>query len=99
MPDPYISNQAEISAQELEFFNELWRTGQDTLNDQFLFSVTSTVQWNNDGATIEFSMSQSSSETSLNDLELFRLFPGINGLCGDANANAAGAVVQFEESQ
>lgn len=59
LPDPYISNQNGIfDLAELERFNVLWRTGQDTLNDQFLFTVTSIVQWNDDGVNIEFSMNQ-----------------------------------------
>ena len=97
LPDPYISNQDGLfDMAELERFNILWRTGQDTLNDQFLFSVTSAVQWNDDATTLEFSMNQTAVMTRLNDLEIFRMFQGVSSLC-NANADAAGEILQFEE--
>lgn len=97
LPDPYISNQDGIfDLAELERFNELWRTGVDTLNDQFLFSVTAATHWNEEATATEFSMNQSSVHGRLNDAELFRMFQGISNLC-NANADAAGEIIQVEE--
>jgi hypothetical protein len=91
LPDPYISNQDNIfDAAELERFNELWRTGQDTLINPLRFSVTSTVQWDEDAATVEFSMNQRPSAGQLSNEELSRMAAATGNLCNDANANAAG---------
>ena len=91
LPDPYISNQDDIFKQgELADFNGLWKAGVDTLNDKFLFSVTATVQWNEDAATVEFSMNQRPASGKLNNDELSRMAAATGNLCNDANANAAG---------
>jgi len=81
LPDPYISNQDEIFDAEFERFNELWRAGQDTLNDQFLFSATSVVQWNDEDKTLQFSMNQSSTVNRVSDTELLDMFFNIRHLC------------------
>lgn len=97
LPDPYISNQDGIfDLAELERFNELWRTGVDTLSDQFLFSVTAATSWTEEATATEFSMNQSSVQAKLNDAALFRMFQGISNLC-NANADAAGEIIQLEE--
>ncbi len=98
LPDPYISNQDGIfDLAELERFNELWRTGQDTLNNQFLFSVTAAIQWNEEATAIEFSMNQAPAAGKLNNQELSRMAAASGNLCKDANANAAGNFSQPEE--
>ena len=89
LPDPYISNQVTIDDQALVGFTELWRTGKDTLNDQFLFMVTSAVQWNDDGTSIEFSMNQPALITRTTDLGLFKAFPKPKSLCLNPAENAA----------
>jgi|GEM_PF-2661031 len=58
LPDPYISNQDEIFDGNFERFNELWRNGEDTLPDQFLFTVTSVVQWNDEATNLQFTINK-----------------------------------------
>ena len=79
LPDPYISNQNGIF-DSIERFNELWRAGQDTLPDQFLFSVTSIVQWNDEATALKFVLNQrgvagNSSDTQLIDRFIFSASP------------------------
>jgi hypothetical protein len=91
LPDPYISNQDGIfDSDELKLFNHLWQTGQDTLINPFHFSVTATVQWNEDATTVEFSMNQRPAAGKLSNDELSRMAAASGNLCKDANANAAG---------
>ena len=71
LPDPYISNQDLFSVRDLFRFNGLWRTGQDTLNDQFLFSVTATVQWKENTISVEFNINQETSGRVVSNAELF----------------------------
>ncbi|MBC7745707.1 MAG: hypothetical protein H7096_11445 [Flavobacterium sp.] len=92
LPDPYISNQEGIfDDAELERFNHLWRTGQDTLiNSQVQFSVTAAIQWNEENTTTEFSMNQARVAGKLNNQELSRMAAASGNPCNDANAIAAG---------
>jgi hypothetical protein len=73
LPDPYISNQNGIF-DSIERFNELWRAGQDTLPDQFLFNVTSIVQWNNDAASLKFVLNQRDVTNDSRDHQLLDRF-------------------------
>jgi len=75
LPDPYISNQDELfDRQQFEHFNELWRNGEDTLPDQFLFSVTSEVQWIDETTKLQFRLNQQPVKKSVNDTELLDRF-------------------------
>jgi hypothetical protein len=86
LPDPYISNQQDIFNTAFLEFTERWRKGQNTLNDQFLFSVTAIVQWNPQQVILRFTMNQASVINTVNDMELARAFRGLGTLCG---SNAA----------
>ncbi|MCY7420213.1 MAG: hypothetical protein LH478_00485 [Chitinophagaceae bacterium] len=71
LPDPYLSNQDLFFDQDFFRFNELWRTGQDTLNDQFLFSVTAAVQWKENTLSVEFNINQQVAGRVVTNTELF----------------------------
>ena len=73
LPDPYISNQNGIF-DSLERFNEMWRAGQDTLPDQFLFTVSSIVQWNDEAASLKFVLNQRGVTNNSRDTQLIDRF-------------------------
>jgi hypothetical protein len=59
LPDPYISNQNELfNPNEMGTFNELWRNGKDTLNNQFQFLVAAVVQWKEEKISLQFAINQ-----------------------------------------
>ena len=97
LPDPYISNQEKIF-DELQRFNHLWQTGQDTLAiSPIQFSVTAAVQWNEEGTTVGFNMNQTRVAGKLNNQELSRMAAVTGNPCNNANAIAAGNFSQPAE--
>ncbi|MDQ6761427.1 MAG: hypothetical protein M3015_02235, partial [Bacteroidota bacterium] len=97
LPDPYISNQDPfisnqdpfvenpngiIGPNEVENFNKQWRNEEDTLPDQFRFTIFSITHWNDEGISLQFSMNQSSMPHKINTDELVRILADNSSPCG-----------------
>ncbi|OBX26617.1 hypothetical protein LX77_01084 [Gelidibacter algens] len=83
LPDPYISNQDGIfDDAEVVRFNELWRSGADTLPDQFKFSIASLVKWNDDTQSLHFNTIQSFVNNKISNDELVRILSHTDSPCG-----------------
>ncbi|MEO7047146.1 MAG: hypothetical protein ABI091_17720, partial [Ferruginibacter sp.] len=81
LPDPYITNQQYLQDQELFNFNNLWRSGEDTLPDKFDLSITACVRWNDENTTLGFSLNNSHINNRRDDRELLDRFRDSGNLC------------------
>ncbi len=83
LPDPYISNQDGIfDLADVARFNELWHSEADTLPDQVKFTIFSITHWNDEGASIQFSMNQPLTANKISTDELLSILSNSISPCG-----------------